>query len=133
MWTAYYYDVMVLPATFDTRPDSWVGVCPSCRFYTSFGANYRLPIVSLLSAGGGPPVVSSGMLVSDSSGRYAVFLPTSSGTSGSPVFDSRGWLVGIVTQGYIWTGTEAGFRANILTGRIVNTAVRQAVNDFESK
>lgn len=125
------HDDLVVAATFDDRPPSLSGLCPNCRAYTVF-VGQRISVLSILSAGGGPPVVSSGTLLSDQYGRYFVALPTSPGTSGSPVLDLRGNLVGIVVAGLVNRSAEAGWITDIVPGGLVFNLVRYAVEHTES-
>jgi Trypsin-like peptidase domain len=125
-------DALVLVTSFGARPTSYAGLCSGCRNYRTFGTEQRLPVESVLSAGGGPPVISSGMVLSDSSGRYVVMLPSSPGTSGSPVLDLQGNLVGIVVTGAVYRGAEASWVAGIVPGSTIVDLVRFAVEHYES-
>jgi outer membrane protein assembly factor BamE (lipoprotein component of BamABCDE complex) len=125
-------DALVLVTSFTNRPTSYAGLCSGCRNYRSLGAGQTIRVESVLSAGGGPPVISSGMVLSDSFGRYVVMLPSSPGTSGSPVLDLQGNLVGIVVTGAVYRGAEASWVAGIVPGSTVVDLVRFAVEHFES-
>jgi Protein of unknown function (DUF3761) len=121
------HDELVIAATFDGRPQSYAGECTGCTAYRTFGTNQRIPVVSVLSAGGGSPVVSSGFVFADESSRYVVALPGAPGTSGAPVLDLQGRLVGIVVGGRVFGSAEAGFLTEIIPGGLVVDLVRYAV------
>lgn len=121
-------DVVVLAASFERRPLSYAASCPQCWGYRSFGAGQRIPVMSILSAGGGPPVVSSGYVVTDLQGRYAVILPAAPGTSGAAVLDLSGNLAGIVVTGYLPPAAQAGWLAGIVPGALVIDLVRYAAD-----
>lgn len=126
------FDVAVLVTSFEHIPDSWVAMCPSCKIYRNFGANQRIPIMSMLSAGSGAPVVSSGFVVSNAVGSYLVVLPSAQGTSGSRILDLRGTFVGTVVSGLVYSGSEAGWTAGIVPGNIVQETVDYAYKHYDS-
>lgn len=121
-------DAVVLAASFERRPFSYAASCPRCWGYRSFGTGQRIPVMSVLSAGGGPPVVSSGYVVTDLQGRYAVILPAAPGTSGAAVLDLSGNLAGIVVAGYLPPAAQAGWLAGIVPGALVIDLVRYAAD-----
>ncbi len=123
-------DVIVLVSSFEERPDSYSGLCPTCRIYRNFGSGQKIAVESILSAGGGVPVVSSGFVVSDQFGRYTVILPSSPGTSGSPVVDLQGNLVGIVVTGATFRGADAGWISGIVLGSAVTDVARYAFEHY---
>jgi len=123
-------DALVVAAAFLSPPLSFAGECPGCRAHTVF-AGQRTPVLSVLSAGGGPPVVSSGFLFSDQFGRYFVALPSSAGTSGSAVLDLQGNLVGIVVAGLVNRSAEAGWITDIVPGGVIFNLVGYAVKQME--
>lgn len=98
---------MVIAVTFDEPPTSLAEACPNCRAYSCF-LSQQIPVLSVHSAGGGPAVVSSGTLFADQFGQYVVALPTSTGTSGSAIFDLEGNLVGIVVSVVVNQSAQAG-------------------------
>lgn len=129
-WDGNHDDVIVA-ATFDQPPTSLAGACPNCRAYDSFYSQ-QIPVLSVLSTGGGPAVVSSGTLLADRSGRYSLALPASPGTSGSAVFDLRGNLVGIIVSALVNRSAQAGWMTNIVPGGFVFNLVKYAVGQIES-
>jgi S1-C subfamily serine protease len=70
--------------------------------------------------------------MSDQFGRYFVALPSSPGTSGSPVLDLHGNLVGIVVAGVVNRAAEAGWITDIVPGGLVFDLVRYAIDHIES-
>ncbi len=122
-------DVVVLLASYVDRPVAFAD-CDECRVYRSFGSNQQIPVLSMLSAGGGPPVVSSGIVVSDRAGRYTVVLPSSPGTSGSAVIDLEGNLVGMVVSVAAVGGAEAGYVSGVVPGGTIEDLLRYAVSQF---
>ena len=124
-------DALIMVATYTRPPASYAGLCADCTVYQSFGSGQRIPVLSILSAGGGSPVVSSGFVMSDSEGHYVVVLPVSLGTSGSGVVDARGNLVGIVVTAGTSGGADAGSEAGIVPGQTVDDLVKYAIDTFE--
>ncbi|HYM70174.1 MAG TPA: trypsin-like peptidase domain-containing protein [bacterium] len=122
-------DVVVLLVSYTDAPTAFAD-CAECQVYRSFGRDQRIPVLSMLSAGGGPPVVSSGVVVSDRSGEYTVVLPTSPGTSGSAVTDLQGNLVGMVVSLATVRGADAGFTAGIVSGGPIEDLLRYAISRF---
>jgi len=106
---------------------AYATLCRTCRIYQTFGRGQRIPVLSLLSAGGGPPVISSSVVSSDATGKYVVVLPTSPGTSGSPVLDLSGNLVGIVVTAAVYRGAEASWTTGIVLGSTVGVVMQYAV------
>lgn len=50
---------------------SFHDMCPQCRLYVNFGPRLRYAVLSVLSAGGGDPVVSTGLIdVGDNEGKH---------------------------------------------------------------
>lgn len=124
----------VVGGTFEQRPPSLNSLCPNCRAYRSFGANQRMQVVSMLSAGAGPAIPSTGTLLVDQYGRYLLALPAAHGTSGSAVLDARnGYLVGIVLSGSLLPSTEAGWNTRVAPGGVVFDSVRRAVDLWEAQ
>ncbi|HLJ62215.1 MAG TPA: trypsin-like peptidase domain-containing protein [bacterium] len=122
-------DVVVLLVSYTDVPTAFAD-CAACQVYRSFGRDQRIPVLSMLSAGGGPPVVSSGIVFSDESGEYTVVLPTSPGTSGSAVIDLEGNLVGIVVSVATVRGATAGFTAGIVPGGAIEDLLRSVISRF---
>jgi len=110
------------------QPPASLADCEQCRVYGDFGRGRQIAVLSILSAGGGPPVVSSGVLISDQSGRYLVVLPASPGTSGAAILDLNGNLIGMVVTVGTVGGAEAGSIAGIVPGATVEALVRYAVS-----
>lgn len=106
-------------------PYSYEDGCWLCSAYggKSFRRPERLQIMSMLAAGGGNPVVSTGVLISDVDGTITVLLPAAQGTSGSPVLDLHGNLVGIVVAGRVLQGTEAGWNSVLVPGHAIENLV----------
>jgi len=111
------YDALVMRATccgiLSRPPVGWVDVC-RCGYYNDFGPSARIPILSMLSAGGGRPVPVDGFLRTDAAGHLGVLLPVAHGTSGTMVVDRQGKLVGLVWGEFSLSGPGGGgFRAAI--------------------
>lgn len=123
-------DAIVLVASFTKPPVSYVKLCPRCKSYDTLGAGQKIPVESILSAGAGAPVISSGVVESDMLGRYTVILPSSPGTSGAPVLDLRGDLVGIVVSGSSFRGASAGWQAGIVLGQTVYDLMVRAIERY---
>ena len=83
------------------------------------------PIFSMLTAGSGNPVISSGELLPGSGLRAA--LPGAEGSSGAPVLDARGNLVGIIKGMIIPGGVEAGWKTTLVPGNVVRYLVQWAM------
>jgi hypothetical protein len=126
-------DVLVIVASFTLRPASYRGQCSACLIYTSFSPDQTIPILSVLSTSGGTPVTSNGLLLTDSSGESMVVLPSAPGTSGAPVLDMGGALVGIVSATRVRGGAEAGVFAVLATAPHVDAVVTFAVAQFEAQ
>jgi hypothetical protein len=122
-------DVVVLLVSYSELPEAFAD-CAECQVYRDFGRDQRIPVLSMLSAGGGPPVVSSGIVLSDESGEYTVVLPTSPGTSGSAVIDLQGDLVGMVVSVATMRGAAAGVTAGIVPGGTIEDLLRYAIPRF---
>jgi hypothetical protein len=137
-WPRFFYwdrvsDIMVMAATFSHYPASYTEMCPACRIYTSFAPNQTIPILSILSSSGGEPVLSNGLLLTNGAGEITVVLPSAPGTSGAPVVDLRGMLVGIVSAIHVFGGSEAGALTILAPGSRVKEAVDYAVTQFEAR
>jgi hypothetical protein len=119
-------DALVMKtATSGRRPAAYVDVCP-CGYYNYFPRSSRIPIISMLSAGGGVPVPSSGYLQTNLWGRYAVFLPDAQGTSGALVVDMHGRMVGLVWGVSTPVEGGAGFTALITPAPVIVDLMRYA-------
>lgn len=123
-------DAIVLVSSFTKAPLSYASLCPSCRIYETLGVRQRISVESVLSAGAGAPVISSGVVESDLFGRSSVILPASPGTSGAPVLDLRGGFVGIVSSGASLRGADAGWQASIVLGQTVYDLARYALDQY---
>jgi hypothetical protein len=122
-------DVVVLRVAYTERPVAFAD-CGDCRVYRSFGSNQQIPVLSMLSAGGGPPVVSSGLLLSDRAGQYTVVLPSSPGTSGSAVIDTDGNLVGMVVSVAAARGAVAGSVSGVVPAGDIEDLLAYAVSQL---
>ena len=119
-------DALVLKTAFNgRRPAAYVDVCP-CGYYNFFPRSRRIPIISMLSAGGGAPVPSSGYLQTNLWGRYAVFLPDAQGTSGALVVDMQGRMVGLVWGVSTPVEGGAGFTALITPAPVIVDLMKYA-------
>ena len=119
-------DALVLKTDFNgRRPAAYVDVC-LCGYYNFFPRSRRIPIISMLSAGGGVPVPSSGYLQTDLWGRYAVFLPDAQGTSGALVVDMQGRMVGLVWGVSTPVEGGAGFTALITPAAVIVDLMKYA-------
>jgi hypothetical protein len=119
-------DALVMKTAFNgRRPAAYVDVC-ACGYYNYFPRSRRIPIVSMLSAGGGAPVPSSGYLQTDLLGRYAVFLPDAQGTSGTLVVDMQGRMVGLVWGVSTPVEGGAGFTALITAAPVIVDLMKSA-------
>jgi hypothetical protein len=120
------FDALVLKTAFSGhRPAAYVDVCP-CGYYNYFPRSRRIPIISMLSAGGGIPVPSSGYLQTNLWGRYAVFLPDAQGTSGTLVVDMQGRMVGLVWGVSTPVEGGAGFTALITPAPVIIDLMKYA-------
>ncbi len=129
VWTKNQ-DALVAIASFTTHPRAYLEVCVDCWSYETFGLGKNVPVVSVLSAGGGPPVISSGVVSSGLTGGYVVYLPSSSGSSGAPILDLRGNLVGLISAGSLSRGAEAGWKTRIVPGAEVESLLRHALEQY---
>jgi hypothetical protein len=128
-------DVVVIVAFFTKQPVSYAQLCGTCYGYSDQSmATIKTPakVASLLSAGGGPVVLSSGLLMGGQAGESQVLMPSAEGTSGSPVMDEHGNLVGIVSTGEMAAGTEATPVVHVVAGAIVNARVQWALDHATS-
>jgi hypothetical protein len=125
-------DDLVIAASFTRTPASYTGLCPSCLSYRTLPlASQPFPVLSVLSSAGGLPVLSTGMVLVTESGEWIVLLPSAHGTSGAPVIDLQGNLVGIVSSATIVRGTEAGVMVALVSGGFATDLVRYAVDQVE--
>jgi hypothetical protein len=83
----------------------------------------------MLEAGGGEAVISSGLLRQDNDGQWTLLLPVAHGTSGSPVVDARGNLIGIMSETLVSPGADAGFVAKVVPGKYILDLVKSAVEN----
>lgn len=119
-------DLAMLVVSVEDHPElahrNFHDICPHCRVYLNFGLRQHYPVLSVLSAGGGEPVISSGFVdISDDPGEPKITLPAAPGTSGAPIVDRSGNLVAIVTAGLVMKGTDATPRvAGFYMGRGVD-------------
>ncbi len=132
VWTKNQ-DALIALASFTTHPRAYVEVCIDCWSYETFGLGKNVPVVSVLSAGGGLPVISSGVVTSDLTGGYVVYLPSSSGSSGAPILDLRGNLVGIISAGSLFRGAEASWKTRIVPGAEVESLLRHALERYAKR
>jgi S1-C subfamily serine protease len=125
-------DDLVIVASFDSRPATYADLCPSCRSYRTLAPTSQpIPVLSMLSSAGGLPVLSTGMLLVTATGTWIVLLPTAPGTSGAPVIDLRGNLVGVVSSATVVRGTQAGVMVELVPGAIATDLVRSAIAKVE--
>jgi trypsin-like peptidase len=124
-------DIVVITAGFTIKPTSYADLCATCPSYTDqymVAVKTPVPVVSLLSAGGGPAVLSSGLLMGGQATESQVMMPASEGTSGSPVLDTQGRLIGIVSTAHLFPGTEASPAVHVVSGDAVNQFVQWALD-----
>ena len=125
-------DDLVIAASFDRRPASYAERCPTCTPYFTLQPTTRpIPVLSMLSSAGGMPELSSGMVFVTESGDWIVLLPTAPGTSGAPVLELRGNLVGIVSSATIIRGTEAGVMVELVPGGLATDLVGYTIGKVE--
>jgi len=120
------YDALVMRTALRPlarRPVGYVQVC-RCGYYRTFPRASRIPIYSMLSAGGGRPVPSSGFVVTDANGRYRVFLPSAHGTSGTMIVDGQGRLVGLVRG--VFSQVGAGYASAITPAPVIISLLKYA-------
>jgi hypothetical protein len=112
-------DVLVITATSPHAPSTYADFLGECRGFNASGSapDPPYPVMSVLVAGGGVPVVSSGIVTRAADGDWLVFLPMAPGTSGAPVVDAQGRLVGIVSTGYRYGSADAGVGVTLAPGR----------------
>ena len=125
------YDALVMRATccrmLSRPPIGWLDVCRRCGYYNDFGRSARIPILSMLSAGGGQPVPVDGVVRTDAAGHISVLLPIAHGTSGTMVVDRQGRLVGLVWGEFSSAGPGgAGFRAVITPAPAIISLMKYA-------
>jgi hypothetical protein len=126
-------DDLVIAASFDRQPASYAGLCPNCISYRNLvPTGQPIPVLSVLSSAGGMPVLSTGMLLVTTSGEWIVLLPTAPGTSGAPVIDLRGNLVGVVSSATVVRGTQAGVMVELVPGAITADLVRYSVEQVDA-
>jgi hypothetical protein len=126
-------DDLVIAASFDRLPTSYTGRCPSCITYRTLAPTVQpIPVLSVLSSAGGLPVLSTGMVLVTESGEWIVLLPTAPGTSGAPVIDLQGNLVGVVSSATVIRGTEAGVVVELVPGGLASDLVHYAIGQIES-
>ena len=119
-------DALVMKTAFSgRRPAAYVDVC-RCGYYNYFPRSTRIPIISMLSAGGGVPVPSSGYVQTDLWGRYVVLLPDAQGTSGALVVDMQGRMVGVVWGVSAQVEGGAGFTALITPAPVIVDLMKYA-------
>jgi hypothetical protein len=121
-------DDLVIAASFDRRPASYTGQCLNCISYRTVATTSRpIPVLSMLSSARGMPVLSTGMVLVTDTGEWIVLLPTAPGTSGAPVIDLQGNLVGIVSSATVVRGTQAGVMVKLVPGAFTSDLVRYAI------
>jgi hypothetical protein len=121
------YDALVMRTALSPfgsrRPVGYLQVC-RCGYYRTFPRNSRIPVYSMLSAGGGRPVPSSGFVVTDANGIYRVFLPSAHGTSGTMIVDEQGRLVGLVYG--VFSQVGAGYASAIAPAPVIVNLLKYA-------
>ena len=122
-------DDVVIAMTFTAKPTAYDTLCPSCFGLQPWGPAQLIPVVSVLEAGGGEAVISSGQLWQNDDGQWRLLLPVAPGTSGAPVVDAHGNLIGIASSTLVSPGTEAGFRAEVVPGKYILDLVKSAVEN----
>lgn len=94
-------------------------------FWAAPGPPDEMPVMSMLSAGGGLIVPSSGMMHRNRDGTPGVFIPVAPGTSGALVVDLEARIVGMVVTGLTYVSDGAGMTAGIIpASTIVSFASR---------
>jgi hypothetical protein len=120
-------DDTVVVATFTRRPPAYEDLCPQCRGLLAWGPGPSFRVMSVLASGGGEPVLSAGLVLPGEDGQWMILLPAAPGTSGAPVLDELGNLVGIASTGYIGRGgAQAGFAVTVVPGSWVLALARWA-------
>jgi hypothetical protein len=126
-------DDLVIAASFDRPPTSYTVLCSSCISYQTLAPTSQpIPVLSMLSSAGGLPVLSTGMVLVTNSGEWIVLLPTAPGTSGAPVVDLLGNLVGVVSSATVVRGTQAGVMVELVPGALATDLVHYAIGQIES-
>jgi hypothetical protein len=136
-------DVVVIGVPYHRSLASYASECPACQGLDSFAVQGEsFPILSLLSSAGGQPVVSTGVArrgpeaIHDAYGdpisHWHVLLPTALGSSGAPVIDLNGNLVGIVSSIAAVRGSEASTLTDLAPGRSVLAQVENAARMVET-
>jgi len=119
-------DDLVITTTFTRRPVAYGELCPTCIGLRPQAGEQTFPVLSVLSSGGGTPVLSSGLLMQDPDGQWTLLLPAAPGTSGAPVVDPQGNFVGLTSQGLMRGGAEASFTVRVVPGHWVVDLVRHS-------
>jgi hypothetical protein len=122
-------DDVVVAMTFTRKPAAYDVLCPSCFGRQPWGPAQAISVESVLKAGDGDPVISSGKLLQDDEGQWTLLLPAAPGTSGGPVVDTRGNLVGITSWAPVLSGAEASYRVTVVPGKSVLDLVKFAVEN----
>jgi hypothetical protein len=112
-------DVAVVIATFSQTPNTIHGLCRSCLAVAPDLP--ALPVLSILTSGGGRPVISTGTVEPAHAVMWFATLPISPGTSGSPVVTPAGDLAGIVSAGQATVSTAN--RAAVTDSALVSGSV----------
>ena len=119
-------DDLVITTTFTRRPVAYGELCPTSIGLRPQAGEQTFPVLSVLSSGGGTPVLSSGLLMQDPDGQWTLLLPAAPGTSGAPVVDPQGNFVGLTSQGLMRGGAEASFTVRVVPGHWVVDLVRHS-------
>jgi hypothetical protein len=117
-------DVGIVMAAFSRLPNDSLDLFPAGGAVPPDGL--ERPVVSLLTSGGGEPVLSTGAVVTGPDVEWRTSIPVAPGTSGTPVFTPEGYFAGIVVGGYSPVSGAATASSVIVSGPEVFELLRQA-------
>ncbi len=96
---------------------------------------YNMPVLAMISIGGGRPTVTSGLVKGQSGYDVSLLMAAGHGSSGSAVVDLAGRLVGLISKG---TGAvnlpgAAGYNITIVGAGLIMTLLRQQQDHLLTK